>query len=358
VQFQEGIIMKRQIRIGILGMSHDHVWDFLKHAPAVADVVIVAAADSDPILRAKASAAGVQTTYATADELLTRVELDAVAIFADNRQSVDLGIAAAGRGLHVFVEKPIAADYAGAVALTQATARAGVTLMVNWPFAWWANIQYAFTLIERGRIGKLFQVQYRAAHCGPRELGCSPQFVDWLYDPYRNGAGVMMDYCCYGAALTCMLLGLPSRVSAIAGRLRKVDLPAEDNAVLVMQHATAISTATASWTQQGHLTSYEPIFYGDKGTLVARNGKLLLSDAEHDEGTVLRVPKIVDGYNHALEHYVAVIRGEVSLLPICSGEVGLLAQHVLEAGIISVNTNQAVSLPLPPAALWVAGGAQ
>jgi predicted dehydrogenase len=97
--------------------------------------------------------------------------------------------------------------------------------------------------------------------------GCSPQFVDWLYDPYRNGAGVIMDYCCYGAALTCMFLGLPNRVSTIAGRLRKSDLPAEDNAVMIMQHATAISTATASWTQSGHMTSYEPILYGDKGTL-------------------------------------------------------------------------------------------
>ena len=350
--------MKRQIRIGILGMSHDHVWGFLTHVPAVAGVIIVAAADPDPVLRAKAVAAGITTTYASAEELLNRSELDAVAIFADNRQSVELGIAAAARGLHVLVEKPIAADYAGAVALTQATTRAGVTLMVNWPFAWWANIQYAFTLIERGRIGNIFQVQYRAAHCGPRELGCSPQFVDWLYDPYRNGAGVMMDYCCYGAALACMLLGLPARVSAIAGRLRKGDLPAEDNAVLVMQHATAISTATASWTQQGHLTSYEPIFYGDKGTLLARNGKLLFSDAEHDEGTVLRVPKIADGYNNALEHYIAVIRGEVPLLRLCSGDVGLLAQQVLEAGIISANTNQAISLPLAPAALYVGGGAR
>lgn len=348
--------MPRNVRIGILGLSHDHVWDFVAHRADVPGVDIVAAGDADPLLRAKATAQGIKTTFADPYEIIARNDIDAVAIFADNRSSVDLGIAAAQRGLHVFVEKPIAADYAGAVALHTATKRAGVTLMVNWPIAWWPNIQYACQLIERGRIGELFQVQYRAAHCGPRELGCSPQFVDWLYDPYRNGAGVIMDYCCYGAALTCMFLGLPSRVSTVAGRLRKDDLPAEDNAVMVMQHATAISTATASWTQQGHLTSYEPMFYGDKGTLVARNGKLILSDAEHDEGTALRVPKAADFCAHALEHYVAVIRGDVDLLPLCSPEVGLMAQHVLEAGIISANTNQAVSLPLPPAAFHIGGG--
>ncbi|MFM2033299.1 MAG: hypothetical protein RLZZ297_2064 [Chloroflexota bacterium] len=348
--------MARIVRIGILGLSHDHVWDFLAHRADTPGVEIVAAGDPDPLLRAKATAHGISTTVADPHDIIGRNDIDAVAIFADNRSSVDLGIAAAQRGLHVFVEKPIAADYAGAVALHAATKRAGVTLMVNWPIAWWPNIQYACQLIERGRIGTLFQVQYRAAHCGPRELGCSPQFVDWLYDPYRNGAGVIMDYCCYGAVLTCLFLGLPSRVTTVAGRLRKHDLPAEDNAVMVMQHATAISTATASWTQQGHLTSYEPMFYGDKGTLVARNGKLILSDAENDEGTTLRVPKAAEWCAHALEHYVAVIRGDVELMPLCSSEVGLLAQHVLEAGVISANTNAAVSLPLPPAAYVVAGG--
>jgi hypothetical protein len=42
-------------------------------------------------------------------------------------------------------------------------------------------------------------------------------------------------------------------------------------------------------------------------------------------------------------------------MALCSPQVALMAQHVLEAGVISANTNQAVSLPLPPAALFVGG---
>jgi predicted dehydrogenase len=166
-----------------------------------------------------------------------------------------------------------------------------------------------------------------------------------------NGAGAFMDYCCYGAALDCMLVGMPSRVTAVAGRLRKTDLPAEDNAVMIMQHHNAISTSTASWTQIGHMTSYEPIIYGDKGTLKASQGKLYFSDAENDSGVQVRVPKIAPGYRHALEHFVAVIRQEVPLMELCSGEVALMAQEVLEAGLISANTNMTVSLPLPPHAM-------
>lgn len=347
--------MSAVLRIGIMGLCHDHVWSFIAHAQTHADVRIVAAADADAQLRTNAAHTGVTTTFADPLDMLATCALDAVAIFGDNRSGPAYGIAAAKRGLHIFVEKPLAADYAGAVALYGAAKQAGVTLMVNWPVAWWPSVQHAFTLIKRGKIGNIFQVNYRAAHAGPRENGCDPQFVEWLYDPYRNGAGVIMDYCCYGAALTCMFLGLPAKVSTMAGRLRKHDLPAEDNAVMIMQHAGAISTATASWTQIGHMTSYEPTFYGDKGTLMASNGKLYFADADHDRGEIVRVPALAANMQDPVAHFAAVIRGEVALMELCNAETGLMAQHVLSAGIISANTGAVVSLPLPPAALYDGG---
>jgi len=343
--------MSKALRIGILGMTHDHVWDVLRHAHEVADMQIVAAADPSEELRAAATQAGINNVFTDYQELLDTTELDAVLVMGDNMTGVEAAIAAAKRGLHIMTEKPMASTYAGALAMYQAAKSAGVVMMVNWPFAWRADVQHAITLTKRGKVGNVFSVNYRAAHCGPRELGCSPHFVGWLYDPMLNGAGAFMDYCCYGAALDCMLVGMPSRVTAVAGRLRKTDLPAEDNAVMIMQHHNAISTSTASWTQIGHMTSYEPIIYGDKGTLKASQGKLYFSDAENDSGVQVRVPKIAPGYRHALEHFVAVIRQEVPLMELCSGEVALMAQEVLEAGLISANTNMTVSLPLPPHAM-------
>ncbi len=347
--------MPTTVRVGILGMSHDHVWDVLRGAHEVAGLQIVAAADPDAELRAKATRLGVARVFAQPLELLATCELDAVLVMGDNASGVELAVAAAERGLHVMTEKPLAATYAGALAIYQAAKKAGVTLMVNWPIAWRADIQHALNLAKRGKVGNIFSVNYRAAHCGPRELGCSPHFVNWLYNPELNGAGALMDYCCYGAAIDCMLVGMPARVTAVAGRLRKSDLPAEDNAVMIMQHHTAISTATASWTQQGHMTSYEPIIYGDKGTLKASQGKLFFSDHDHDTGVQLRVPALPVGSRHALEHFCGVIRGEVALLELCSGEVALMAQEVLQAGVISAQTNASVSLPLGPQAMWRGG---
>ncbi len=339
--------MADKLRIGVLGLSHDHVWENLKALNESGAGALVAAADPHPELQDKVKAYGCEQVFANYEQLLDQVKLDAVYIFADNRQGAELAQQAAARGLHILIEKPMAASLAGADQMRRAARTAGVQLMVNWPIAWRPALQYALRLIGEGRIGEVFQVTYRAAHAGPREIGCSPYFCEWLYDPQRNGAGALMDYCCYGAALTCLLLGLPSRVMAVSGRLRKEDLPAEDNAVLLMQHARAISTSTASWTQIGHLTSYIPMFYGSEGTLVVQGNEVWLASRDHEDGERLDVPPPPDGQRNSAEFFLGHIRSGEPIAGLCSAEVGLMAQEVLEAGLISAAEGRAVSLPLP-----------
>jgi predicted dehydrogenase len=339
--------MADKLRIGVLGLNHDHVWENLKALNESGAGALVAAADPHPELQDKVKAYGCEQVFANYEQLLDQVKLDAVYIFADNRQGAELAQQSAARGLHILIEKPMAASLADADRMRRAARAAGVQLMVNWPIAWRPQLQYALRLIDEGRIGEVFQVNYRAAHAGPREIGCSPYFCEWLYDPQRNGAGALMDYCCYGAALTCLLLGLPSRVTAVSGRLRKEDLPAEDNAVLIMHHARAISTSTASWTQIGHLTSYIPMFYGSEGTLVVQGNEVWLASRDHEDGERLDVPPPSAGQRTSAEFFLSHIRSGEPITGLCSAEVGLMAQEVLEAGLISAAEGRAVSLPLP-----------
>jgi predicted dehydrogenase len=343
--------MADTLRIGVLGLSHDHVWENLRALAASGAGALVAAADPRPELREQARALGCERLFDDYERLLDDVALDAVYIFADNRTGAELGRRAAARGLHILIEKPMAADLPGAAGLYAAARAAGVQVMVNWPIAWWPDLQFALRLIDEGRIGQVFQVNYRSAHAGPRELGCSPAFSEWLYDPRRNGGGALIDYCCYGAALTCLLLGLPSRVTAVSARIAKPDLPAEDNAVLLMQHARAISSSTASWTQIGHLTSYIPTFYGSEGTLVVQRGEVWLADRAHEDGVRLDVPPPTPGARSSAEFFLGHVRSGEPIRGLCSPEVGLMAQEVLAAGLRSAAEGRAVSLPLPVSSL-------
>lgn len=342
--------MTTKLRIGVLGLSHDHIWGNLKNLLAHEDAELVGAADDNAKLRAQfQKETGCDALYEQPEELFDKGKLDAVYIYSDNLSGAELAVKAAEHGLHIMIEKPMASTYAGAARMRGAARQAGVQLMINWPFVWWAPLQHALNMVHEGQLGDIMTINYRSAHSGPRELDCSPYFSEWLYDPYRNGAGALMDYCCYGAALVCDVLGLPSRVTAVSGRLRKHDLPAEDNAIIIMQHARAISTATASWTQSGHLTSYEPMFYGSEGTLVYRpfDNQLWLANKEHDKGKVIDVPEPAPEMRNSAACFISHIRSGKPITGMLGPDVSMMAQEVLEAGILSAAKEHSISLPLP-----------
>ncbi|MGI6207802.1 MAG: Gfo/Idh/MocA family protein [Anaerolineae bacterium] len=344
--------MKAKLRVGALGLTHDHIWSNLADLRASDLGELVAVADPNPPLLDRVRSEYGVAAYDSYEAMLEQTELDAVYVYADNAESVELVEMAADRGLHCLVEKPLAADLLGADRMLAAVRRAGVQLMVNWPFAWWPGFQHALTMAESGQIGRLFQTRYRAAHGGPKELGCSPYFYDWLYDPARNGAGALADYCSYGAALARHLLGQPSRVTGTVGRLVKEYVLVDDNAVIVMQWPRAIAIAEASWSQIGHLTSYVTAIYGTEGTLLiepGRDGKVLLADRDHDRGREVEVPPLPQDAVNATAYFLSHIAREEPITGLCSAEVGRDAQEILEAGLLSSASGTAVSLPLPMA---------
>lgn len=343
--------MAEKLRIGVLGLTHDHVWGNLADLKASPLGELVAAADPNAPLRDRVrSEYGCPQTFDSYEAMLDQVSLDAVYIFADNATGAELAEKAAERGLHILVEKPMAADLEGADRMLAAARMAGTLLMVNWPFAWWPGLQQAMAMAKGGEIGQLFCVKYRAAHAGPKAIGCSPYFYSWLYDADLNGAGALMDYCCYGAALARYLLGQPSRVVGVAGRLLQHYITVEDNAVIVMQWPNAVAIAEASWTQIGHMTSYITVIYGSEGTLLVEpgaNGRVLLATREREDGIPIEVPPLPEEMRSATAYFLSRVAQSQPIEGLCSAEVGRDAQEILEAGLISAAEGVAISLPLP-----------
>ncbi|MEM7699382.1 MAG: Gfo/Idh/MocA family oxidoreductase, partial [Verrucomicrobiota bacterium] len=276
------------------------------------------------------------------DSLLSRDDLTAAYIFGSNKVSEDLTVAACERGLHCLVEKPMAATEAGANRMLDAAEANGVRLMINWPFAWWPQLRHAMQLVSDGLVGQPWQVRYRAAHEGPVELGCSAPFCEWLYDAELNGAGALMDYCCYGAVLARALLGMPDRVSGTAlSTGLKPDLKLEDNAVLLLHYPQALAVTEASWTQIGHLTSYQTVLYGSTGTLLVEpdhGGRLLHASAEHPDGVEVPIPESPPHLETASTHFLAAIEDPtLEIHPLCSAENGRDAQGILQRGIEAIS---------------------
>jgi predicted dehydrogenase len=340
-----------KLRVGVIGLIHDHVWSHLKQLIETPLGDLIAVADPNQELLDKVqSDFNCQQVFASYETMLNEVALDAVYVYTDNATSVEVVKAAADWGIHAMVEKPMAATLAGADQMLAAAENNGIHLMINWPFAWRPGVMKALEMAKSGSIGDLFSVKYRAAHAGPKEFGCTPYFYNWLYDEVKNGAGALIDYCCYGAVLARTLLGQPSRVFGIADRLQKDYTLVDDNAVIVMQWSDAVAISEASWTQIGDMTSYETLIYGSEGTLrVERgeNGQLWHATREFPDGVEVVVPPLLPNDSNASTYFLTRIIEATPIEGLCSPKIGRDAQEILEAGLLSANRGKRISLPLP-----------
>ncbi len=334
-------------RVGVAALVHDHVWGELRHWKAQPGVTLVAAGDVNEELRERAARElGIPRVYPSWQEMLAHEELDIVQAASENSVAADIIEACAAKGIHVVTEKPMAARLSQANRMAEAARSAGTLLLINWPTAWGAAWQEMERRILGGDIGELRYFKYRSAHNGPKEIGCSPYFYNWLYDEEKNGAGALMDYCCYGAAMCARLLGLPESVTGMRAVLAK-DYPVpDDNAILAMRYRHAFGVAEASWTQVTGYATANPVAYGSEGALAIQKNGTLLRLAPDSEPETIAPPPTEAPRRSAPEYLLHCLQTGAPIEGICSPDVSRDAQEILEAGLRAADTGQAQTLPL------------
>jgi len=346
-------------KIGVLGMTHDHIWSHVRELAGRDDVTLAVADPNAPLVEKARDEYGVARGYGDYADLLERERPDAVLIFADSAGTVPLVELAASHGKPVMIEKPMADSLAGAERVRVAVNAAGVQLLVNWPTAWRPEIRHTLQLAADGAIGDVFRLNFRGGHRGPKEYGCSPYFYGWLHDPANDGSGAYMDYCGYGASMARLLLGLPSRTQATIGRLQKDYIAVDDNAVLLLRYPGAMAVIEATWTAAGPVLDSGPVLYGRDGTLVARrqpprgegqaaapHGDILHVSRDEPEGRSLTPPPLPEGERTAVEYFLTCLAAERPIEGLVSLAVGRDTQEILEAGLRAARTGCEISLPL------------
>ena len=342
-------------KLGVAGLVHDHVWGLLNQFRALQDVSILAAADPNPpLLKQISQQFGVSKTYANFLDMLEKEELDAVLACTVNSRHADVVEAAGEKGVNVIMEKPMSANLEQAERILKAAEKSGIKVMVNYPTTWDPRVQHALKLVREGRIGKVFHIRFRGAHAGPKEVGCSPYFYEWLYDRNLNGAGALLDYCCYGVNLAQWFLDCqPKTVTAITGTLARTYLTVEDNALIMMDFGDAIGSAAACWSQVGPHPIHGPIINGVDGSLVVdEEGNLHLyavkekgkyRDIHHE---VVAVPQPPKGWRNGPEYFVERIKMDEEIEDPLGVEFNRNVQEVLEAAILSATDGRRISLPI------------
>lgn len=315
------------IKLAVAGLTHGHVWGLLEQWAAQPEVELTAVADATPLLERAQSR--FQRAYTDWRAMLEAEQPDVVLACADNRTSAAIAIEALGRGAHVMVEKPMAADLADAERMLEAARTANRLLMINWPTRWNPALQTLLERAKRGDFGAIFEFRFRAGHAGPREIGCDPYFVAWLYDEHLNGAGALADFACYGAVMSAYLLGEPDAVLATRGNLTK-DYPiADDNAVVVARYPKAIAVLEATWSQIGSDGAPNPIVYGTEATAGVIDGKLRIHRRGAD--VVYEEPEpLPEGARNAPEYFLNCLRTGAQPEGVLNPEIALIAQRIVE----------------------------
>ena len=229
----------KKIKIGIIGCGSVS-GQYLPHLSKSPFVELVSTCDIRPE-RAKAAAEKYQIPnhYPHIDQMLAGPKFDLMVTLTDMQEHGRLNKQAVMAGRHVWSEKPMANTYKeGRELLDLAKSKGlrvwGAPAVVNSP-------QFAFMAkqINEGKLGKIAAAHAHYGHLGPH----------WSAFFYEKGGGSMPDLGVYNFGTLTGLLGpaksvvamtsiiLPERETENKG---KVKVEAEDNAMVLMEHANGV----------------------------------------------------------------------------------------------------------------------
>lgn len=336
------------VRVGIAGLTHDHVHGILETAnPSEFKLVGIAESNRELAQRYRQQYHLDQTLlHASLDEMLDRVKPEAVWVFNSTAEHLEVVEKCAPRGVHVMVEKPLAVSVEHARKMQALAEKHGIHLLTNYETTWYASHYEAKRLIETGSIGELRKLVVHDGHRGPKEIGCSQEFLEWLTDPVKNGGGALMDFGCYGAnLLTWFMKGeAPDSVTAITQQLKPSVYPkVDDEATIIVTYPKAQGIIQASWNWPYGRKDIE--IYGATGAIRADRESLTL---RKDEEAVQTKParKLTPPDDSPFTYLAAVVRGTIKVAPVDLSALGLnmTAMRILEAAKDSARSGKTVLL--------------
>ncbi len=246
------------------------------HAKALAEIAgvkVVAAYNRTP-----AKAAAFVQTYggtacATPEALLAHPEVDVVCLCTPSGDHLAPALACAQAGKQVVVEKPLEVTLARCDALTEACARAGVTLAGILPRRFGAGAQALKAAIAAGRFG---QITLAGALIPWWRTQAYYDSAAWRGTFKLDGGGALMNQGIHTIDLLLWFLGPVQRVSASAGLVAHAGIEVEDIATGWIEFANGaratIAASTACWSGTGFPAEIR--IHGTTGSAVLRDDKL------------------------------------------------------------------------------------
>jgi predicted dehydrogenase len=304
-------IHAQPLRVGVAGLNHDHVRGLFNQFKR-GEVIILGIAEANQQLVAKYKMSEHlpdSLFYPTVGAMLNHIRPDAVLAYNATVDHLAVVEASAPKGISVMVEKPLATTTMDAERMQALANKYHIQVLTNYETTWYPTTQQVFRMIrDQHAIGEVRRMVVHSGHQGPKEIGCSPDFLAWLTDPVKNGGGAIMDFGCYGANLMVWLMNgkAPIAVTAYSRQIKPAIYPnVDDDATIILEFPGAIGEVEASWNWPYGIKDLE--IFGQSSYLHALNGKDLL---RRDTTDYFVVAVDAPYYKNNLTYLADVLRGK------------------------------------------------
>jgi predicted dehydrogenase len=335
-----------RLHLGILGGGN--ISD--THARAAAEVegaLVVAVAGANAAKVARLAERCGAAAYASTEELLRHRPLDAVLIGSPSGLHAEQGIAAARRGIHVLVEKPLDVSLARADALIRECEAARVRLGVFFQDRFAPDLVRLKRGLETGALGRPLLAAGRVRWWRPPEYYADSR---WRGTLALDGGGALINQGIHTVDLLLWLLGDVRSVWArMATALHSIE--AEDTLAAALEFRSgALATFEATTAAfPGYPRRLE--LTGSEGTVIVEQDRILRADlrtprpelagGEASANPSASSPAVSDvrGHRAALEDFLRAVRDDAE--PACSGREARRSLAVVEALYRSARTGAA-----------------
>ena len=351
------------VRIGIIGMGNMgcfHANDLLEGK--VSRGVLTAVGSTSPHKLKEYEEKNVKV-FGGGEEMIASGEIDALVIATPHYQHVSLGIAALETGLHVMVEKPIAAHKADAERLV-AKAKEKADLVFGAMFQLRVEPRYEKIreIVRSGELGDLMRVIWIMTDWFRSEAYF--QSGGWRATWKGEGGGVLLNQCLHQLDAMQWITGMPSKVRSEVGIGKWHDIEVEDDVTCYMEFPDGASGMFLSSTGETPGSNRFELA-GTKGRLILENDKLVFtknavpSDEwcktskigfQQPDTTVeeIPIPPAEDPHAVLMTNFVdAILDGKELIAP---GEEGLGSVELANVMLYSGLLGETVDLPMDGAA--------
>jgi len=351
------------IRIAGINFEHFHMGDLLRMVDEHPGAELVGICDEQPERMQGAIAAfaiPASRVFTDPHACLAATTPDLVILCPAAARHGEFVELVAPYGVHIIVEKPMAATLAEADRMLAAVAASGKQLAINWPLAWYPPHVTSKRLIDAGVIGDVIEVHYYDGNRGPLwhtadKLEQTPttamKAASWFYRAAQGG-GSLLDYLGYGTTLGTWFMDgrAPLEVTAVVDSTAGLEV--DEHSITIARYAHGLSKFETRWGTFTDPWTLQPqpkcgfVIVGSEGTISSYDYEptIRVQTRANPAGEVLPVDELAPPHQNPIQYMIdRIVSGRPVAGPL-SPAICRIGQQIVDSAALSARERRTVAL--------------